>query len=79
MIVLRRTIHLFVVAGLALALAACGALDEGGGDEDGVAKAKSNATTVKVGYLHTIAVDDKLWLGQWDHGSGCCPTRCGTC
>ncbi len=18
---------------------------------------------------------DKLWLGQWDHGSGCCPTR----
>ena len=28
------------------------------------AKAKSGATTVKVGYLHTIAVDDKLWLGQ---------------
>lgn len=67
MTVLRRTIHLIVVAGLALALAAlaaCGALDEGGGDKDGVAKAKSNATTVKVGYLHTIAVDDKLWLGQ---------------
>lgn len=21
--------------------------------------------------------DDKLWLGQWDHGSGCCPTRRG--
>ncbi len=21
---------------------------------------------------------DKLWLGQWDHGSGCCPTRRGT-
>jgi predicted acyl esterase len=20
---------------------------------------------------------DKLWLGQWDHGSGCCPTRRG--
>lgn len=22
-------------------------------------------------------VGDKLWLGQWDHGSGCCPTRRG--
>ena len=20
---------------------------------------------------------DKLWLGQWDHGSGCCPNRRG--
>ena len=20
---------------------------------------------------------DKIWLGQWDHGSGCCPTRRG--
>ena len=20
---------------------------------------------------------DKLWLGQWDHGTGCCPTRRG--
>src|SRR5688500_1124481 len=20
---------------------------------------------------------DKVWLGQWDHGSGCCPTRRG--
>jgi predicted acyl esterase len=20
---------------------------------------------------------DKMWLGQWDHGSGCCPTRRG--
>jgi NitT/TauT family transport system substrate-binding protein len=49
---------------LALALAACGALDEGGGDKKGVAKAKDGATVVKVGYLHTIAVDDKLWLGQ---------------
>src|SRR6476469_2501956 len=46
------------------ALSACGALDEGGGDAKGVAKAKSGATEVKVGYLHTIAVDDKLWLGQ---------------
>jgi predicted acyl esterase len=22
-------------------------------------------------------IKDKLWLGQWDHGSGCCPTRRG--
>ena len=21
--------------------------------------------------------DDKIWLGQWDHGSGCCPNRRG--
>ncbi|UUZ58411.1 ABC transporter substrate-binding protein [Nocardioides sp. B-3] len=28
--------------------------------------AGDDATTVKVGYLHTIAVDDKLWLGQID-------------
>ena len=64
---LRRTLRLLVVSVLAVALAAlaaCGALDEDGGDKNGVAKAKSNATTVKVGYLHTIAVDDKLWLGQ---------------
>ena len=20
---------------------------------------------------------DKPWIGQWDHGSGCCPTRRG--
>ena len=33
-------------------------------DKEGVAKAKEGATEVKVGYLHTIAVDDKLWLGQ---------------
>jgi NitT/TauT family transport system substrate-binding protein len=61
---LRRTLHLLVVSVLALALAACGALDEGGGGKKGVAKAGDDATTVKVGYLHTIAVDDKLWLGQ---------------
>jgi predicted acyl esterase len=23
------------------------------------------------------AEGDKIWLGQWDHGSGCCPTRRG--
>jgi predicted acyl esterase len=24
-----------------------------------------------------VGEGDKLWLGQWDHGSGCCPTRRG--
>lgn len=50
---------------LALVLSACGALDEGGDGKD-VADAQEGATEVKVGYLHTIAVDDKLWLGQVD-------------
>ena len=49
---------------LALALAACGALDEGGGDEGRRPRPRRVRPSVKVGYLHTIAVDDKLWLGQ---------------
>ncbi|MEO7351028.1 MAG: ABC transporter substrate-binding protein, partial [Marmoricola sp.] len=60
---LRRLIGTALVALLVLASAACGALDEGGEGKD-VVHAKGNATEVKVGYLHTIAVDDKLWLGQ---------------
>jgi NitT/TauT family transport system substrate-binding protein len=60
----RRLIGTALIAVLVLVLAACGALDEGSGDDKGVAKAKSDATEVKIGYLHTIAVDDKLWLGQ---------------
>lgn len=48
---------------LLLAATGCGALDEGETTAN-VAKAKDGATTVRVGYLHTIAVDDKLWLGQ---------------
>jgi hypothetical protein len=24
-----------------------------------------------------LGPDDKAWIGQWDHGSGCCPTRRG--
>jgi len=60
---LRRLIRTALVAFLVLVLAACGALDEGGDNKD-VAKAEEGATEVKVGYLHTIAVDDKLWLGQ---------------
>jgi NitT/TauT family transport system substrate-binding protein len=50
---------------LLLAMAGCGALDEGGSPAAG-ASAKAGAKTVRVGYLHTIAVDDKLWLGQLD-------------
>ncbi len=60
---LRRLLGTALVAVLVLALAACSALDEGGDSKD-VVKAKDGATEVKVGYLHTIAVDDKLWLGQ---------------
>jgi NitT/TauT family transport system substrate-binding protein len=63
MTTLRRLLGTVLVTVLALALAACGALDEGGDDKN-VAKAGKGATEVKVGYLHTIAVDDKLWLGQ---------------
>lgn len=65
-----RVLTTGLAAGLALTLvSACGALDEGGDTDSGA----EGGTTVKVGYLHTIAVDDKLWLGQvdgqWaDHG-----------
>ncbi len=64
MTMLRRVLGTVLVTVLALALAACGALDEGSGNDKDVAKAKAGAKVVKVGYLHTIAVDDKLWLGQ---------------
>lgn len=47
-------------------LTACGALSEDSGGSGGSKAAPANATTVRVGYLHTIAVDDKLWLGQID-------------
>jgi NitT/TauT family transport system substrate-binding protein len=54
----KRTL-IALIAASSLALAGCGALDEtpdaGGAPED--------ATTIKVGYLHTIAVDDKLHYG----------------
>ena len=63
MTTLRRMIGTALVAVFVLVLGACGALDEGGQSKD-VVKAKDDATEVKVGYLHTIAVDDKLWLGQ---------------
>lgn len=60
---LRRLIGTALVVVFVLVLTACGALDEGGDNKD-VAEAKDDATVVKVGFLHTIAVDDKLWLGQ---------------
>jgi NitT/TauT family transport system substrate-binding protein len=57
-----RALSAWMAAGLALTLVtACGALDEGG---DSASGAGDDSTPVKVGYLHTIAVDDKLWLGQ---------------
>ena len=61
---MNRTHRLVAVAAASLALltSACGALDEGGGS--GAEEAPDDATTVRIGYLHTIAVDDKLWLGQ---------------
>jgi NitT/TauT family transport system substrate-binding protein len=58
-----RLLGTVLVTVLVTTLAACGALDEGGDSKD-VAKAGKGSTVVKVGYLHTIAVDDKLWLGQ---------------
>jgi len=60
---LRRLIGTTLMVVLALVLSACGALDEGG-DTKNVAAPKDDAIVVKVGFLHTIAVDDKLWLGQ---------------
>jgi NitT/TauT family transport system substrate-binding protein len=55
----KRLLTTLTAAAAALALAGCGALDE---DPD-AADAPEGATTVKVGYLHTIAVDDKLHYG----------------
>ncbi len=63
MTLLRRLLGTALAAVFVLVLTACSALDEGAGDQD-VVKADADATVVKVGYLHTIAVDDKLWLGQ---------------
>jgi NitT/TauT family transport system substrate-binding protein len=48
------------LASTALALTGCGLLDEGGLEAPDV---PAGATTVKIGYLHTIAVDDKLTYG----------------
>lgn len=60
---LRRLLLTACAVVLALVATACGALDEGGESKD-VAQAGEDATPVRIGYLHTIAVDDKLWLGQ---------------
>lgn len=58
----RRGFAVAWLAAGALALAGCGALDE----EDSApppAEPNEDATTVRVGHLQTIAVDDKLQLG----------------
>lgn len=47
----------------ALALAGCGALDEEDSDEGSSAEGGDGGTAVKVGYLHTIAVDGQLQYG----------------
>lgn len=47
-----------LLAAAALALSGCGALSEGGEPETA-----DGENTIKVGYLHTIAVDDKLHYG----------------
>lgn len=52
--------RLAAVAAGALLLTGCGALDESGGTDT---EAPEGATTVKVGYLHTVAVDNKLHYG----------------
>lgn len=55
---MKRTL-IALTAAATLALAGCGALDETPDAQD----APEGATAVKVGYLHTIAVDDKLHYG----------------
>lgn len=55
---MKRTVAA-VVAASTIALAGCGALDETPDAED----ASAGSNVVKVGYLHTIAVDDKLHYG----------------
>lgn len=52
---LPRYILAAVLVLVALVASACG----GGGSSSA-----SGDNTVRIGYLHTIAVDDKLWLGQ---------------
>ncbi|MEO3751411.1 ABC transporter substrate-binding protein [Streptomyces sp. B6B3] len=59
---MRRRIRAWAagLAALTLALSGCGLLDEGGLSAP---DAPAGAETVKIGYLHTIAVDDKLTYG----------------
>lgn len=54
-----KRITYVLMAALALVLTACGALDETPDEPS----SPEGATVVKVGYLHTIAVDDKLHFG----------------
>ena len=48
---------LFLAALLSISVACGGGSDEGGGGEQGL-------QTIRVGYLHTPAVDSHMWLGM---------------
>lgn len=56
---MKRIVTVLAAAAVSLTLGACGALDE----TPGAAGESGGSRTVEVGYLHTIAVDDKLHLG----------------
>lgn len=56
----RRATPIGMVATACLLLTSCGLLDEGGLQAP---EAAPGATEVSIGYLHTIAVDDKLTYG----------------
>lgn len=58
-----RRLSAAVTLTTSLALLAGCALESGGDD---TATTKQGLTTVKVGYLHTVAVDSHLWLGIKD-------------
>lgn len=76
---LSRRLGIALVAILtALALASC-TLEGGGGS----AKTEDGKTVVKVGYLHTVAVDSHMWLGiakgiYADHGLKIEPVKFNT-
>lgn len=44
----------------------------------GVNDANARITGMEWLYRHALHNDDKVWIGQWDHGSGCCPNQRGT-
>src|SRR5690625_1049318 len=51
------------VAGLATAVALVATISACALEDDGAATTDDGDTVVKVGYLHTVAVDTHLWLG----------------
>jgi predicted acyl esterase len=44
----------------------------------GVNDANARITGIEWFYARRGRPQDKAWIGQWDHGSGCCPNRRGT-